>query len=94
MWGKARACRSRAVVADYAQRLIPDAARLLIRAGEPLPTTGLGLALPLHEPFLLAAVLVDDLRVLRWCGSTAIPTFSYSTSLYDSEVIWRQQSHS
>lgn len=92
VWGKARVCRERAVVAAYAQRLLPGADRLTVRAGEPLPTAGLGLALPVHEPFLLAAVLVDDLRVLRWCGNTAIPTFTYSTSLYDTEVIWRRQS--
>lgn len=58
-----------------------------IPQGGVLPRTGLGFAFCPTTPEYTAAILLDDMRVMRWCSETCVPTFGLAKTLADTVLV-------
>ena len=55
--------------------------------GDTLPRSGIGLAFCPAAPAYTTAILLDEMRVLKWCSDTCIPTFGLAKTLADTVLI-------
>ena len=55
--------------------------------GDTLPRSGIGLAFCPTAPVYTTAILLDEMRVLKWCSDTCIPTFGLAKTLADTVLI-------
>lgn len=55
--------------------------------GALLPRKGVGFAFCPDAPMYTAAVLLDDMRVMKWCVRTCVPTFGLVKALGNTVLI-------
>lgn len=58
-----------------------------IPQGGALPRIGLGFAFCPTAPEYTAAILLDDMRVMKWCSDTCVPTFGLAKTLADTILV-------
>ena len=58
-----------------------------VARGGTLPRQGIGLAFCPSAPVYTTAVLLDEMRVLKWCSDTCVPTFGLVKTLADTVLI-------
>jgi len=64
-----------------------DANVSFIENGSVLPRTGLGFAYCPTMPTHTSAILLDDMRIMKWCSATCVPTFGLAKTLADTVLI-------
>ena len=55
--------------------------------GGMLPRIGFGFAFCPSMPMHTSAILLDDMRVMRWCSETCVPTFGLAKTLADTVLV-------
>lgn len=55
-----------------------------------LPTKGIGFMICPHSIAYTATVLLDDMRILRWCKDMAVPTFGIKRPLDDAVLVYKE----
>lgn len=55
--------------------------------GELLPRSGIGFAFCPSTPMHTSAIILDDMRVMRWCSETCVPTFGLAKALADTVLV-------
>lgn len=88
-WAKSLVGRTAEPVVVFAE-LVLGVDRAHVSKGEILPTSGIGFAICPQEMKYTATVLLDDMRVLRWCKETAVPTFGVRRALADTILVHKE----
>lgn len=58
-----------------------------IPKGDDLPRSGLGFSFCPTAPEHTAAILLDEMRVMKWCSNMCVPTFGLAKTLADTVLV-------